>query len=165
MGRVFSGRPRFNLRSSHTKGWTIGLDTSLLINQYFNVRIKGKVEQLSGRSSVLPYTLVLWLLKRGRLDLPRLLSLTFTLYLEYFSSLIKNMYKDTSEIKKIKQFENHQIKMWGFGVHWKYDCSVSQHIKWRILSFHLFFISVRKCVCVCSPNPLAIPRMGFKVEL
>ena len=51
-------RSRFNPRSRHTKDFKMVLDTSLLNTQQYKVRIKGKVEQSSERSSALPYTLV-----------------------------------------------------------------------------------------------------------
>ena len=40
------------------------LDASLLNTQHYKVYIKGKVEQSRGRSNALPYTLVLYLMKR-----------------------------------------------------------------------------------------------------
>ena len=57
------------------------LDTSLLNTQHYMVRIKGKVEQSRERSSTLPYTSVLLLLKRESSGRPRLLlpTLLFTI--------------------------------------------------------------------------------------
>ena len=46
----WSGRQRFNPRSSHTR--------DLLNTQKYKARIKGKVEQSRERSSALPYTSV-----------------------------------------------------------------------------------------------------------
>ena len=54
----WSGRPRFNTRSRHTKNSKILLVTSLLNSQQYKVRIKGKVEQSRERRSVHPYTSV-----------------------------------------------------------------------------------------------------------
>ena len=45
--------------SCHTKDSKMVLDTSLLNTKQYKVRIKGKVEQSSERSSALPYTLML----------------------------------------------------------------------------------------------------------
>ena len=52
------GRPGFNPRSNHTKDTKRVLDTSLFNTQHYKVRINGKMEQSSERSSALPYTLV-----------------------------------------------------------------------------------------------------------
>ena len=56
------------------------LDTSLLNTQQYNVCIKGKVEQSKERSSALPYTSVLWPLKRESSGRPRLQSPTLLTY-------------------------------------------------------------------------------------
>ena len=56
--RQWSGRPRFNPRSGHTKDSKMVLDASLLNTQNFKVTIKGKVEQSREKSSALSYTLV-----------------------------------------------------------------------------------------------------------
>ena len=48
------------------------LDTSLLNTQHYKARIKGKVEQSRERSGTLPYTSVLYLLKREPSGYPRL---------------------------------------------------------------------------------------------
>ena len=53
------------------------LDTSLLNTQQYKERIKGKVEQFRERSSALPYTSVLLLLKRGPSGRSRLRSPTY----------------------------------------------------------------------------------------
>ena len=45
MVRVFANGPGFNPRSSHTKDSKMVLDASLLNTQYYQVRIKGKVEK------------------------------------------------------------------------------------------------------------------------
>ena len=52
------------------------LDTSLLNTQQYKVSIKDKVEQSREKSSTLPQTSVLWLLKREPSDRPRLRSPT-----------------------------------------------------------------------------------------
>ena len=54
MGRVFANGSRdrgFNPRSSNTKNSKMVFDTSLLNNQHYKIRIKGKVEQFRERSS------------------------------------------------------------------------------------------------------------------
>ena len=51
------------VRSSETL--KMELDTSLLNTHQYKVRIKGKVDQFRERSSALPYTSVLYLLKKG----------------------------------------------------------------------------------------------------
>ena len=57
MGRVnlWSGKPGFNPRSSHTKDSKMVLDAALVNTQYYKVCIKGKVEQSWERSSALSY--------------------------------------------------------------------------------------------------------------
>ena len=52
------------------------LDTALLNTQHYKVMIMSKVEQSRERSSALPYTSVLQLLKREPSDHPRLRSPT-----------------------------------------------------------------------------------------
>ena len=52
--RQWSGRPRFNPRSYHTKDSKMVLDTSLLNTQQYKVRIEGKGEQSRERSSTFP---------------------------------------------------------------------------------------------------------------
>ena len=56
------------------------LDASFLITQHYQVGIKGKVDQTKERSSAIPYTLVLKLLKREPLGHPRLQSPTLLTY-------------------------------------------------------------------------------------
>ena len=56
--RQSPGRPGFNPRSSHTKDSKMVLDAALVNTQHYKVRIKGKVEQSSERSSALPDTSV-----------------------------------------------------------------------------------------------------------
>ena len=61
VGRVFANRPRD--RGSIPgqvipKTFKMVLDSALLNTQQYKVRIKGKLEQSKGRSSVLPYTSV-----------------------------------------------------------------------------------------------------------
>ena len=58
MIRMFTKRPGFNPRSSHTKDLKMVLDSALLNTQYYKVGIKGKVEQSMKRSSALPCTSV-----------------------------------------------------------------------------------------------------------
>ena len=43
--RQWSGRPEFNIRSSHTKDSKMVLDSTLLNSQHYKIRIKCKVEQ------------------------------------------------------------------------------------------------------------------------
>ena len=62
------------------------LDTSLLNTQQYKVRIKGKVEQSRERSSALPYTSVLWLLKREPSSRPRLRSPTLLIYIYIYKN-------------------------------------------------------------------------------
>ena len=61
VGRVFANSPG-NLGSIPgrviPKTLKMVLDTSLLNNQQYNIRIEGKVEQSRERSSALPYTSV-----------------------------------------------------------------------------------------------------------
>ena len=58
--RQWSGRPGFNLRSSHTKYSKMVLDTALLNTLHYKVKIKDKVEQSKEWSSTLPYTSSYW---------------------------------------------------------------------------------------------------------
>ena len=50
---------------------------SLLNTQHYKLRIKGKTEQSKKKSGALPYTLVLYLLKRGTFRSPTLLCIFF----------------------------------------------------------------------------------------
>ena len=63
-------------------------DTSLLKTKHYKVCTKGKVEQSRERSSDLPYTTVLWLLKREPLGHSRLQSSTLLTYSVEHSSFI-----------------------------------------------------------------------------
>ena len=74
--RQWSGRPGFNLRSSHTKDLKMGLDVALLNTHHYKSRIKGKVDQSWEWSSAFPYTSMWLLLKRGPSGHPRLRSPT-----------------------------------------------------------------------------------------
>ena len=74
---LWSGRPGFNPRSSHTKDSKLVLDAFLLNTQHYKVRIKDKVEQYRERSSALPNALVKWVLKREPSGRPRLRSPTY----------------------------------------------------------------------------------------
>ena len=61
MGTVFANGPGdLGLIPGHviSKSLKMVLDTSLLNTQQYNVRIKGKEEQLKERSSALPYSSV-----------------------------------------------------------------------------------------------------------
>ena len=70
--RQWSGRPGFNPRSSHTKlKKKIVLDTSLLNNQHYKVRIKGKVEQSSERRSPPPLHLGVVAIEKKALEYSR----------------------------------------------------------------------------------------------
>ena len=84
MGRVFANGPR-DISSIPgrviLKTLKMVLDTSLLNTQQYKVHIKNKVEQSRGRSSALPYTLVLKLLKREPSGRPQLRSPTLLTYL------------------------------------------------------------------------------------
>ena len=79
MGRVFAnGQGDLGSIPGHVipKTLKMVLDTSLLNIQQYKVCIKGKVEQSRERSSALPYTSVLQLLKREPSGRPRLCSPT-----------------------------------------------------------------------------------------
>ena len=80
LGRVFANGPG-DLGSIPgrviPKTLKMGLDSSRLNTQQYEVRIKGKVEQSRQRSGALPYTSVLQLLKREPYDYPRQQSHTF----------------------------------------------------------------------------------------
>ena len=65
------------------KTFKMVLDSFLLNTQHYKVRIKGKVEQSWERSSVLPYTSVLQLLKREPSGRPRLRSPTLLFTYNY----------------------------------------------------------------------------------
>ena len=54
----WSGRPEFNIRTSHTKHSKMVHDASLLNTKHYKVQIEGKVEQFRERRSALPYTSV-----------------------------------------------------------------------------------------------------------
>ena len=60
------------------------LGVALLNTQHYKVRIKGKLEQSREWSSALPYTSVLWLLKREPSGHPQLRSPTTYLYIYLF---------------------------------------------------------------------------------
>ena len=52
-------RPGFNPRSRHNKNSKMVLDAACLNSNHYNVQVKGKVEQIRGRSSILSYKSVL----------------------------------------------------------------------------------------------------------
>ena len=62
------------------------LDTSLVNTQQYKVRIDDKVEQSRERNSALPYTSVLYLLKREPSGHPRLRSPTLFTYINILGS-------------------------------------------------------------------------------
>ena len=66
------------------------LDTALLNTQHHKVRIKGKVKQSGEWSSALPYTLVMWLLKREPSGHPHLKLPTLLTYVTYIKAKIDN---------------------------------------------------------------------------
>ena len=61
----------------------IVLDAALLNTQHYKVRIKSKVNQSRERNSALPYTSVLYLLKKGAFGSPltKVANKTFTIYI------------------------------------------------------------------------------------
>ena len=63
------GRPRFNLRSSHTKDSKMVLDASLFNTQHYKVRIKGRGEIL-GKDQCPPLHLGVVAIEKGAFGLP-----------------------------------------------------------------------------------------------
>ena len=77
MSKVFANGPEEQVQSqikSYQRLKKKVLDAALLNTQHYKVRIKSKVEQSREWSSTLPYTLVLWLLKKEPLGHPQLRS-------------------------------------------------------------------------------------------
>ena len=90
MSRVFANGPEDR---GSIAGWLIPntqkmvLDAALFITQHYKVRIKGKVEQCTERSSALPYTSVSYLLKREPSDYLRLRETTLLLFIYHNQSI------------------------------------------------------------------------------
>ena len=82
MDRVFANSPEdrgSNPGRVIPKTQKMVLDASSFNTQHFKVLIKVKVEKSRERSCALPYTSMLWLLKKGAFGLPSTTVANFTL--------------------------------------------------------------------------------------